>query len=790
MRVNNLCGSGQYSGFYMNDASVQEVTYTTGAESAEMQSSGLRINSTPKDGGNTFAGTFFLGGAAGALQSDNRSDEVKPFVPTQPGIDYTYEINPSVGGPIVRDKIWFYVTYKYADEKNFVLGAQFADGTPAYRQLMGNYSGIGRITWAATQKDKIRFYLEKQYNGEFYNGFNTLPNSSPEAVTDAFGDGWLPQVKWTQATSNRLMLEAGISSYNLAYEQNARPEVGPLDLPNLEATTLRLTKAAGYFLPTYTSETVDYSSMAAMSYITGSHAIKAGMTMLWGTNTRDNASTAQINSLIFFNTSPIQVSVTNSPSHAEQKVNSDLGLYVQDAWTVKRLTLNLGARYDHFNAEVPAGSAPAGPWIGARSFDRIPNLPNWDDWSTRVAVSYDLFGTGKTALKGNVSKYIASQAAGYAQNFNALSYATETRTWIDRDANRSILNADGSIQFSEVLAGTPTFGLVNNRPDPNLARGYNWEYSASVQHELAARLSVSAGYHRREFFNLDVTDNLNLSATEWNSFGIVTPTDPRLPTSGDPITMYSLNTNKIGTPTDHLRTYSATNTTVYDGVEFSANLRRSKLLLFGGVTTDRRVTTSCDGSTSTAGLSARDNPNGLRFCDSAPPFRTTVKASAAYQLPWDSQVSGSFLSVPGPSINANYTVNHRHSRTPDCRNNGWRDNDCREPGGPELRLPGLPEPARHALREVVPNQSYAHSGLRGRLQRAERGHRHDRQPDLRQQPGHQLLAQSAHDHAGTVCQVRHVNDVLRARREIGGRPGALFAGLYTGETSSTVPIGA
>src|SRR5688572_5977752 len=107
MRVNNLCGSGQYSGFYMNDAAIEEVTYTTGAESAEMQNGGLRINSTPKDGGNTFSGTFFAYGAGSNLQWDNRSDEVKQFVGQQPGIDFTYQINPSFGGPIMRDKLWF-----------------------------------------------------------------------------------------------------------------------------------------------------------------------------------------------------------------------------------------------------------------------------------------------------------------------------------------------------------------------------------------------------------------------------------------------------------------------------------------------------------------------------------------------------------------------------------------------------------------------------------------------------------------------------------------------------------
>src|SRR6185436_15663745 len=102
MRVNNLCGSGQFSGFYMNDASVQEVTYTTGAESAEMQAGGLRINSVPKDGGNTFSGSFFAYGQGSSLQADNRSDAVKPFITTAKTA-YDYQFNPSFGGPLKKD---------------------------------------------------------------------------------------------------------------------------------------------------------------------------------------------------------------------------------------------------------------------------------------------------------------------------------------------------------------------------------------------------------------------------------------------------------------------------------------------------------------------------------------------------------------------------------------------------------------------------------------------------------------------------------------------------------------
>lgn len=665
LRVNNLCGSGQFSGFYMNDASVQEVTFTTGAESAEMQNGGLRINSIPKDGGNKFSGTLFAYGMNGGLQADNRSDEVKAAGVPQPSIAYTYQINPSFGGPIKRDKLWFYFTYKYEDNKTYVASSTFADGSKAYRQAMGNYSAVTRLTWQATQKDKIRLYLDRQYNGEFYNGFNTLPTTSPEASTDAFGLGWVPQLKWTQTTTNKLLLEAGISYYTQDYEQNCTDSVKPSDLPRLEQTTGRLTVACGNTIPPYTSWTKSYSSAASASYITGSHAFKTGLTAQWGTNSRTFSSNGQINTLVFNNgllgapasatnpvpcvalPCPIAVAVSNGATTAQQKVKSDLGFFIQDTWTMDQLTLNLGGRFDHFNAMVPAQSAAASTWIQARNFAEIKDVPNWNDWSVRLAAAYDLFGNGKTALKANASKYIASAAAGYAAIFNGMTYSTQTRAWFDLDSNKSLFDSAGNIQFAEVFGGTSNFGGITSRPDPDLLRGYNWEYNASVQHQLIDRLSMTAGVYRRQFYNLDVTDNTNLAVTDWSPFSITTPTDPRLPASGSAITMHSLNPNKVGVPTDNLRTFSDINTSVYNGFELSANARFTKLLLFGGITTDRRATTSCD---------ERDNPNSARFCDAVPPFRTTFKMSAAYQLPYEVQLSGSFLSRPGPSVAANYTV--------------------------------------------------------------------------------------------------------------------------------------
>ena len=174
-----------------------------------------------------------------------------------------------------------------------------------------------------------------------------------------------------------------------------------------------------------------------------------------------------------------------------EQMNADLGIFAQDAWTMKRLTLNVGGRFDYFNAEVPALSAPASTWVPARERPAYKNVPNWKDWAIRLAAAYDLFGNGKTALKVNASKYVASAALGFAEGFNTLTAATETRTWTDLDGNRSVLDAQGNLQRNEILGGTANFGQASSvdRLDPGLRREHNWEYGASIQHELfAARL--------------------------------------------------------------------------------------------------------------------------------------------------------------------------------------------------------------------------------------------------------------------------------------------------------------
>ena len=90
--------------------------------------------------------------------------------------------------------------------------------------------------------------------------------------------------------------------------------------------------------------------------------------------------------------------------------NWDGGAYIQDQWRVDRFTFNLGARYDKFNAFIPAQSVPDSNFIKGFSIDQISNMPNWNDWATRVGVSWDVFGNGKTAIKAFAGRFVAGEA--------------------------------------------------------------------------------------------------------------------------------------------------------------------------------------------------------------------------------------------------------------------------------------------------------------------------------------------------------------------------------------------
>ena len=245
------------------------------------------------------------------------------------------------------------------------------------------------------------------------------------------------------------------------------------------------------------------------------------------------------------------------PYDRRNGIKADTGIYGQDRWTVGRAAVNLGLRYDWFIGESKESDVLPSQFNGGVHFSKCPNgvndasagcvgrVQNWKDLSPRVGVAYDLFGDGRTAIKGSVARYVAGQQIAVADDINPVGALglTDRRTWRDLDNNGLPINtASGAIQFNELTdsTSTPTFGrnIPTTSYDPAVLngwfkRGFNWEYTLSAQHQLAVGTSINGGYFRRKFGNQTVTDDLRYDPSSYDGpFCINAPSSANLPGGG------------------------------------------------------------------------------------------------------------------------------------------------------------------------------------------------------------------------------------------------------------------
>jgi hypothetical protein len=328
-------------------------------------------------------------------------------------------------------------------------------------------------------------------------------------------------------------------------------------------------------------------------------------------------------------------------------------------------------RLNNLNGSVPETNLPAGPFVPARSFPAVKNVPNYWNLNPRVGAAYDLFGDGRTAMKvslGRFNPYGATEGAaapGAVDIPAANQAASTTRNWTDGDADY-VPDCDLRNPAANGECGPwsdLTFGQIraaNTRRAPDALEGfnrqfYNWRASVSLQRELAPNVALNVGYHRTWYGGFLATDNLAVTPSDFDPYCITAPGDGRLPNAGAQVCgLYDIRPERFGQVNNlvTLASHYGDQSRVYNGMDATLNARFGTGGQFqGGISTGRTVTNECF---------VVDSPQQARegFCEVTPPWsaETQVKFMVIHPLPFDLQASAIYQNIPGLPRAASYVA--------------------------------------------------------------------------------------------------------------------------------------
>jgi hypothetical protein len=657
------------------DGNISEYAIEVSGKSAESETGGIRINMIPREGSNTFKGTFFSNFSHPSLQTDNVTDDLRSRgLPVANTLRRMWSFNPTLGGPVLRNRLWFFSTYTHTVSDNYV-GGLFYNADPGawkytpdesrqgYLDLTADDAAV-RFTWQASQRNKFSAYYD--YNDNCNCHFLVSPNVSPEAGVVSTGRIHVMQATWTSPVTNRFLLEAGFSS--LPQDKAYDPDPSAVAAPITDQSSGLLYRSRNnlYRKEDFQNRTV----RASASYVNGGHAAKIGFTAVFGSadvvyfDPFENILYRVINGRT--NPTPNRVTYYGLPTRAQDYLRPNLGVFGQDQWTVRRLTINAGLRFDYLRTGYPDHNIPATQYVRVPRVFEGEDVIRWTSLSPRLGASFDLFGTGKTAVKVSAGHFVLADGLPNRRPFNPVSQNNSTnRTWTDANRDFVVQGDPFNPATNEELgpSDNASFGLAvrNAFYDQDWAKGYNtrpynWEMSAGVQHELLPRVSVNASYFRRIYGNFEMSDNLAVAGTDYDPYCVTGPADSRLPGGGGEriCGLFDLKREKVGQVNSITRSSSSYGKRIehWNGLDLTTNARLGNgMLLQGGVSTGRTTADECDIADKV------DNPS-RRFCRTQGKFLTQFKVLGAYSLPGQVQLSGTFQTTPGPAISASYVASN------------------------------------------------------------------------------------------------------------------------------------
>ena len=617
LNMTSNTSDGGLSGQYPNQGAYQEVIVQTRALPAEVGAGGVSVNMVTKDGGNTVRGSLFGTYTGRSLQSSNVSpDQVTRGLRAPSATDVFYDLNAGIGGPIRRNALWYYGSLRRFRIDRLEANTFNPDGAQALDEnLIWNVTG--KLTWQINQANRLSTFVD--YGAKLRDHRRTTTTNyqfiSPEASNYSPLGGPTANIKLHSTLSERTLLEAGFSWYYVPWSLDYQRDLPADVFARNDLTQSTLTGAAAPAMTLASQERRTWS--AVLSHLPtwrGSHQVKTGVQFEHAPYKQHFDSLGHGDFIARYrNGVPDSVLVYNTPVRASLD-QFELAAFVQDAWTIaNRVTVNAGLRFERHVGSLNAQSAPAGQFVGERSFEAQPGVVVWNNLVPRLSVAYDVRGTGDTVVKASVSQFTQRQGSSLVNQFNPMRQNTEVRTWSDR-------NGDLVPQPDEIGPGQG--GLDRGatvRIADDLVRPRQWEMTVSLEQRLADNLAVSLSYFRRRYQDLTAVVNMAVSPADYTPLAITNPLD------GSPFTIYSQSTASIGR-VDNVLLNSKDLAQQYDGSEITVTRRFNEgLTLFGGLTVGWNKTRTGAGT----------NPNDFINASGYDPIdsRVIANVSGIYQLP-------------------------------------------------------------------------------------------------------------------------------------------------------------
>jgi hypothetical protein len=503
--INTTEGTGG-AGFYFDYSSLEEVFLGTSGQSAEMPNPGVQSQFIAKSGGNMFSGEGYLDWYNNSLQGSNIPASYtepgafnnRPFRAGSNEIDTYYDWALNVGGPLVRDKVWWFGTYRTqfnaVEQPNFNFDATFDTKL---------WNPVGKVTYQVNQNNKlIAYYQWGQKLQPTRLPFGTAIYDSAGPTFRQDSGSWVWKTEWNGTVSDKLYVEARVGSFGYYFptiansdEQYFWRDSGTLAIEGAhrkwqqDRERNQATAAATYFLDT----------------AGGSHTLKVGGELLlekgWvgfeqgvGGNIEHVYNNGVSNQVIF------RIPTAKTVGSLKDGKNGNLtsisaldvaSFFINDTWNAGRMTLNVGARYDRYRGWLPEQeqlAATVGPAsVDARTFPE-QEMFTWNLFAPRVGLVFDLAGDGRTVLKGNYGFYWHNPGVnvGAAANANT-SGKQQTYTWNDINGDRRWQPGEQGNLISQALLGAVEL-------DPNIKAPYTHEGSVWVERQLADALGLRAGF--------------------------------------------------------------------------------------------------------------------------------------------------------------------------------------------------------------------------------------------------------------------------------------------------------